>query len=108
MLNHYSCTVYLLCCLGPFSDAYDLIWLVPMEPNSGVWGAHLGSCKIYDKNELGKEVAERLFSLDPLDARNNIMLSNIYPVIFCNQTVERGFQNRVKSSEFWDFLLVLF
>ncbi|XWS14410.1 hypothetical protein CRYUN_Cryun35bG0007000 [Craigia yunnanensis] len=76
-LDHYSCMVDLLGRSGLLNYAYDLIRHISMEPNSGVWGALLGACRVYVNTELGKEVAERLFSLDPSDARNYIMLSNI-------------------------------
>ncbi|XVF73938.1 hypothetical protein PTKIN_Ptkin13bG0021100 [Pterospermum kingtungense] len=77
-LDHYSCMVDLLGRSGLLIEAYDLIRRMPIEPNSGVWGALLGACRVYVNTGLGKEVAERLFSLDPSDARNYIMLSNIY------------------------------
>ncbi|GLT74393.1 hypothetical protein SLA2020_461960 [Shorea laevis] len=77
-LDHYSCMVDLLGRSGQLKDAYELIKGMPVEPNSGVWGALLGACRIYGNVELGREVAERLFTLDPSDARNYIMLSNIY------------------------------
>ncbi|KAF5455702.1 hypothetical protein F2P56_025252 [Juglans regia] len=77
-MDHYSCMVDLLGRSGLLSNAYDLIIQMPMEPNSGVWGALLSACRIYGNIELGKEAAERLIALDPSDPRNYIMLSNIY------------------------------
>ncbi|GAB4828397.1 hypothetical protein Ancab_035395 [Ancistrocladus abbreviatus] len=77
-LDHYSCMVDLLGRSGLLKDAYGLIKSMPMEPNAGVWGALLGACRIYHNIELGKEVAEKLFALDPSDHRNYVMLSNIY------------------------------
>lgn len=77
-LDHYSCMVDLLGRSGHLKDALVLIKSMPMEPNSGVWGALLNACKVYRDVELGKEVAERLFALNPSDSRNYIMLSNIY------------------------------
>ncbi|KAE8654066.1 Pentatricopeptide repeat-containing protein [Hibiscus syriacus] len=77
-LDHYSCMVDLLGRSGLLNDASDMIRCMPMEPSSGVWGALLGACRVYGNTELAKEVAERLFSIDPSDARNYIMLSNIY------------------------------
>lgn len=77
-LDHYSCMVDLLGRAGLLGDAYELIKSMPMEPSSGVWGALLGACRVYGNVELGKEVAERMLSLDPSDHRNYIMLSNIY------------------------------
>ncbi|PON60614.1 DYW domain containing protein [Parasponia andersonii] len=77
-LDHYSCMVDLLGRSGLLNDAYELITSMPMEPNSGVWGALFGACRVYGNIELGKEVAERLFALEPSDSRNYIMLSNMY------------------------------
>lgn len=77
-LDHYSCMVDLLGRSGLLNDAYELIRSMPMEPNSGVWGALFGACRVYGNIELGKEVAEKLFALDPSDCRNYTMLSNIY------------------------------
>ncbi|KAG6704707.1 hypothetical protein I3842_07G145800 [Carya illinoinensis] len=77
-MDHYSCMVDLLGRSGLLSYAYDLIIQMPMEPNSGVWGALLSACRIYGNIELGKEAAEQLIALEPSDPRNYIMLSNIY------------------------------
>ncbi|KAI6688413.1 hypothetical protein NL676_025241 [Syzygium grande] len=80
-LDHYSCMVDLLGRSGFLKDAYELIKSMPMEPNSGVWGALLGACRIYRNAELGKEAAEQLINLDPSDSRNYIVLSNIYSAV---------------------------
>ncbi|GAV56689.1 PPR domain-containing protein/PPR_2 domain-containing protein/DYW_deaminase domain-containing protein [Cephalotus follicularis] len=77
-LSHYSCMVDLLSRSGLLDDAYQLIKCMPMEPNSGVWGALLGACRVYGNTGLAKVVAEQLFALEPSDSRNFIMLSNIY------------------------------
>ncbi|GMH20519.1 hypothetical protein Nepgr_022360 [Nepenthes gracilis] len=77
-LDHYSCMVDLLGRLGLLEDAYGLIKSMPMQPNAGVWGALLGACRIFHNIELGQQVAEQLFALDPTDHRNYVMLSNIY------------------------------
>lgn len=77
-LDHYSCMVDLLGRCGLLSDAHVLIKNMPLEPNSGVWGALLGACRVYGNIDLGKEAAEKMIALDPLDPRNYIMLSNIY------------------------------
>ncbi|KAG4958121.1 hypothetical protein AAZX31_15G253900 [Glycine max] len=77
-LDHYSCMVDLLGRCGMLNDAYRLIKSMPLEPNSGVWGALLGACRVYRNINLGKEAAENLIALNPSDPRNYIMLSNIY------------------------------
>lgn len=76
-LDHYSCMVDLLGRSGLLNDAYEMIKLMPLEPNAAIWGALLGACRIFGNIELGKEVAELLIVLDPWDPRNYIMLSNI-------------------------------
>ncbi|KAL3734335.1 hypothetical protein ACJRO7_023650 [Eucalyptus globulus] len=80
-LDHYSCMVGLLSRSGFLKDAHELIKSMPMEPNSGVWGALLGACRIYGNAEFGKEAAEHLINLNPSDARNYIVLSNIYSAV---------------------------
>lgn len=77
-LDHYSCMVDLLGRCGLLNDAHELIKHMPLEPNSGVWGALLGACRVYGNINLGREAAENLIALDPSDPRNYIMLCNIY------------------------------
>ncbi|KAJ8772587.1 hypothetical protein K2173_027764 [Erythroxylum novogranatense] len=78
IMDHYACMVDLLGRAGLLSDAYNLIKSMPMEPNSAVWGALLGACRVYGNIELGIEVAEKMFVLEPSDSRNYIILSNMY------------------------------
>ncbi|XP_076932014.1 pentatricopeptide repeat-containing protein At5g40410, mitochondrial-like [Bidens hawaiensis] len=77
-LDHYSCMVDLLGRSGRLNDARALISSMPMEPNSGVWGALLNGCKLYGNVELGEEVGRKLIQLDPWDSRNYIMLASLY------------------------------
>ncbi|XP_054812565.1 pentatricopeptide repeat-containing protein At5g40410, mitochondrial [Prosopis cineraria] len=77
-LDHYSCMVDLLGRCGLLSDAHELIKNMPFDPNAGVWGALLAACRVHRNIDLGKEAAEKMIALDPLDSRNYIMLSNIY------------------------------
>ncbi|WCJ44308.1 Tetratricopeptide repeat (TPR)-like superfamily protein [Euphorbia peplus] len=77
-VDHYSCMVDLFGRSGLLDYAYKLIKSMPMDPNSGVWGALIGACRVYGNVELGREVSEKLFALNPLDSRNYIMLSNMY------------------------------
>ncbi|KAI3950449.1 hypothetical protein MKW92_026379 [Papaver armeniacum] len=77
-VDHYSCMVDLLGRLGRLDEARELIEAMPMDPNPGVWGALIGACRVHHNIKLGKEIAEKLFMLDPTDPRNYIMLSNMY------------------------------
>ncbi|WOL15224.1 pentatricopeptide repeat-containing protein [Canna indica] len=76
--EHYASMVDLLGRAGYLSEAEEFIENMPIEPDSVVWGALLGSCRIHQNVELGRRVAERLFSMDPQDSGNYVLLSNLY------------------------------
>ncbi|CAK9139031.1 unnamed protein product [Ilex paraguariensis] len=76
--DHYACMVDLLGRSGKLKVAYELIKSIPIEPHAGAWGALLGACKLHCDIELGEEVARRLFELEPHNAGNYVVLSNIY------------------------------
>ncbi|XP_021289183.1 putative pentatricopeptide repeat-containing protein At5g37570 [Herrania umbratica] len=76
--DHYACMVDLLSRKGRLKAAYELIKSMPVEPHAGAWGALLGACKLHCDVELGEMVAARLFDLEPLNAGNYVLLSNIY------------------------------
>ena len=76
--GHYACMVDLLGRAGLLSEAEALIEDMPIEPDSVVWGALLGACRIHRNAELGKKVAERLFQMEPGNSGNYVLLSNIY------------------------------
>lgn len=76
--DHYACMVDLLSRSGQLRDAYELIKSMHVEPHAGAWGALLGACKLYGDSELGEIVANRLFELEPRNAANYVLLSNIY------------------------------
>ncbi|XP_010272256.1 PREDICTED: pentatricopeptide repeat-containing protein At4g02750-like isoform X2 [Nelumbo nucifera] len=77
-LCHYSCMVDLLGRAGCLYEAEAFIECMPIEPDSVIWGALLGACKIHQNVELGRKVAERLFQLEPQNSSTYILLSNIY------------------------------
>ncbi|XP_052183174.1 pentatricopeptide repeat-containing protein At4g21065-like [Diospyros lotus] len=77
-VQHYTCMVDLLGHCSQLDEAYDLIMQMRMAPDSGIWGALLNSCKIHGNVELGEIALERLIELDPDDAGNYVILSNIY------------------------------
>ncbi|KAI4387403.1 hypothetical protein MLD38_005240 [Melastoma candidum] len=47
-------------------------------PDSGIWGALLNSCKIHSRMELAELALERIIELEPDDAGNYVILSNMY------------------------------
>ncbi|GAB4825166.1 hypothetical protein Ancab_008041 [Ancistrocladus abbreviatus] len=76
--DHYTCMVDLLGRCDMLNAAYDLIKSMPIEPHVGAWGALLGACELHGNVELGEVVAARLFELEPCNAGNYVVLSNIY------------------------------
>eukprot|EP01018_Ginkgo_biloba_P008781 Gb_27830 [translate_table: standard] len=77
-MGHYACMVDLLGRAGRLDEAQEFIDQMPIEPDACVWGALLGACRILCNIELGVHVAEKLFELEPEDAGNYVLLSNIY------------------------------
>ncbi|RRT66385.1 hypothetical protein B296_00026567 [Ensete ventricosum] len=77
-MEHYACMVSLLGRAGRLDEAYGLIRKMQLEPDGCVWGALLGSCRIHNNVELAEIAAEKLFQLEPGNAGNYVLLSNIY------------------------------
>eukprot|EP01018_Ginkgo_biloba_P008645 Gb_28764 [translate_table: standard] len=77
-VHHYACMVDLLGRAGRVQEAEELINKMPCEPNAAVWGSLLGACRIHGNIELAKRAAECLFKLEPQNAGNHVLLSNIY------------------------------
>jgi len=77
-MEHYACMVTLLGRAGKLDEAYDLISDMPFEPDGCIWGSLLGSCRGYGNVDLAEVAAEKLFYLEPQNAGNYVLLSNIY------------------------------
>ncbi|KAF3320083.1 pentatricopeptide repeat-containing protein [Carex littledalei] len=77
-LQHYTCLINLLGHFQRLGEAYGLIQNMPMKPDSGVWGALLNGCKVHQNVELGELALQKLIELEPTDAGNYVLLSNIY------------------------------
>ncbi|KAH7554128.1 hypothetical protein JRO89_XS12G0117000 [Xanthoceras sorbifolium] len=76
--DHYSCMVDLLSRTGQLKTAYELLISMPGEPHAGAWGALLGACKLHCDLELAEVVGNRILELEPQNAGNYVLLSNIY------------------------------
>eukprot|EP01018_Ginkgo_biloba_P014275 Gb_03221 [translate_table: standard] len=77
-MEHYGCIVDLLGRAGHLDEAQHFINKMPIKPDATVWGCLLGACRVHNNIELGEHVAERLFELDPKNAKPYVLLSNIY------------------------------
>ena len=78
LVYHYTCMVDLLGRAGYLSEAEALIKNMPVNPDSVIWEALLGACRIHRNVELGQRVAERLFQTTKLNSGTYVLLSNLY------------------------------
>ncbi|KAF8033449.1 hypothetical protein BT93_D2149 [Corymbia citriodora subsp. variegata] len=76
--EHHLCVVDMLGRSGKLFEAYELIMKMNTQPKPGIWGALLSSCNYHGNIEMGREVAELLFKLDPKNSGYYIALSNMY------------------------------
>eukprot|EP01018_Ginkgo_biloba_P028492 Gb_18745 [translate_table: standard] len=77
-VEHYACMVDLLGRAGLLDEAQNFIQKMPIEPNASVLGALLSACRVHCNVEIGERAAECLFALEPENAGNYVLLSNIY------------------------------
>ncbi|CAK7322466.1 unnamed protein product [Dovyalis caffra] len=79
-IEHYSCMVDLLGRAGELDKIENFINKMPIKPNTLIWRTVLGACCRANgrKTELGRRAAEMLFNMDPQNAVNYVLLSNMY------------------------------
>ncbi|XP_043697724.1 putative pentatricopeptide repeat-containing protein At5g37570 [Telopea speciosissima] len=78
--DHYMCLVDLLGRAGHILEAYGIIVDVmpPVKPHAGVWGSLLSACRVYNNVEIGEVAGKHLLEIEPNNAGNYVLLSNIY------------------------------
>lgn len=77
-IEHYGCVVDLLGRSGQVEKAFELIRKMPFEPTSAIWGSLLGACKVHTDVRIGEVVAQKLIQIEPENAGNYVILSNLY------------------------------
>ncbi|KAF5460430.1 hypothetical protein F2P56_020295 [Juglans regia] len=77
-LDHYACMVDIFGRAGRVLEAQRLINRMPMEPDSVVWSALLGSCRKHGETSLAKLAADKLKELEPGNSISYVQMSNIY------------------------------
>lgn len=77
-IEHYGCLVDLLGRTGRIDRAVETIKNMPMKPDSAIWGSLLSSCRTHSNLEVAVIAMEQLLELEPDDAGNYVLLSNIY------------------------------
>ncbi|KAE8673860.1 Pentatricopeptide repeat-containing protein [Hibiscus syriacus] len=79
--DHFSCMVDLLGRAGLFDEALDLIYSMPFDPHTGVWGALLGASMTHLHVGLAKLAAQQLIKLEPDSATPYVVLSKLYTIL---------------------------
>ncbi|XP_061344091.1 putative pentatricopeptide repeat-containing protein At5g09950 [Gastrolobium bilobum] len=79
-IEHFSCMVDLLGRAGDVNKIEDFIKTMPMDPNVLIWRTVLGACcRANGRNtELGRRAARMLIELEPQNAVNYVLLSNMH------------------------------
>lgn len=77
-VEHYGCKVDLLCRSGLVEEAYRITMTMKIPPNAATWRSLLMGCKKKKLLNLGEIVARYLLQLEPLNAENYILISNLY------------------------------
>jgi pentatricopeptide repeat protein len=80
---HYGCMVDLLGRAGHLKEAHEIIKNMPMKPNSTVWGALLGACRVHKDGEMAEMAAKKILELEPENGAVYVLLCNIYAA--CNR-----------------------
>ena len=74
----YGCMVDLLSRAGLVDEAHSFIISMPMSPNTVILRTLLVGCKKKHMLQKGEAVAQRLLELEPMNAENYVLLSNLY------------------------------
>ncbi|CAL9005453.1 unnamed protein product [Prunus brigantina] len=75
---HYTCMVDLFGRSGLLFEVYNLIEEIPFDATASMWDSLLASCRIHGKLHLAEVAAKHLSEIEPNNAGNHILLSNIY------------------------------
>lgn len=75
---HYACMVDIFGRSGLILEAYNLIDKMPFDATASMWGSLLAACRIHGNLRLAEVAAKHLSEIEPNNAGNLILLSNIY------------------------------
>ncbi|WOL19994.1 hypothetical protein Cni_G28796 [Canna indica] len=76
--EHYTCMVDLLGRAGYLDEAESIIAKMPIKPDSVVWGALLGACKMYGDPAIGKRAADQILLLEPDNSSALVSLAETF------------------------------
>lgn len=76
-VEHYGTVVDLLGRAGQIEKAFKFVKDMPYEPTGAIWGSLLGACSVHQNVEIGKYVGSQLIEIEPENAGNYVVLSNL-------------------------------
>ncbi|GFY96267.1 pentatricopeptide repeat (PPR) superfamily protein [Actinidia rufa] len=77
-IEHYGCVVDLLGRSGQVEKAFEFIKQMPFNPTAAIWGSLLGACRVHSNVDVGELVGKKLIEIEPENAGNYVILSNLY------------------------------
>ncbi|MED6217573.1 hypothetical protein PIB30_018966 [Stylosanthes scabra] len=76
--EHHACMVDLLGRAGKIDEASEIIEAIPFKPDARVYGPLLSACKLHSETRFAEVAAQKLINIEPKNAGNYVLLSNIY------------------------------
>lgn len=76
--KHYGCVVDMLGRAGRVEAAFEFVKKMPFEPSAAIWGCLLGACSVHSNLDIGEFVGHQLLQIEPENAGNYVILSNLY------------------------------
>ncbi|XP_077210303.1 pentatricopeptide repeat-containing protein At5g48910-like [Tasmannia lanceolata] len=77
-IEHYGCMVDILGRAGLLKEAEEIILTMPMAPDTIIWGALLGACRIHEDMEMGERIGKLIREREPNHMGCNVLLANMY------------------------------
>jgi len=77
-LEHYNCLVDLLGHAGHLQEVENMVNAMSWKPHVAAWMALLGACRIHGNVEMAERVARRILEMEPDNAADYGLPSNIY------------------------------
>ncbi|CAA6654503.1 unnamed protein product [Spirodela intermedia] len=77
-IEHYACAVDLLSRSGKLPEAESFILGMPLEPDVGIWGALLSSCRNNNETKIAERAAKRIMGLRSDNTGYYVLVSNLY------------------------------
>ncbi|XP_068643944.1 pentatricopeptide repeat-containing protein At5g15300 [Aristolochia californica] len=77
-IKHYGCMVDMLGRAGQLKEAFDFIEDMRIKPNTIIWRALLGACRLHGNLELAEKANKRILEMHPDQSGDFVLLSNAY------------------------------